>query len=54
MFLPIFIFLMIFSPVLIPAAITAVHAIKRTNRPGYLAGHPQALASRGFAVPAAA
>jgi hypothetical protein len=54
MFMPIFIFLMIFSPVIIPAVITAVHAIKRTNQPSYLAGHPQALASRGFAVPSAA
>jgi hypothetical protein len=54
MLLPFLIFLMIFSPVLIPAAITAFHAIKRTNQPGYLAGHPKALASRGFAVPAAA
>jgi hypothetical protein len=50
MLLPIFIFLMILFPVLLPAGITAVDAIKRA----YRRNRPAILAPRGFAVPAAA
>jgi hypothetical protein len=53
MLLPIIIFLMVLFPVLLPAAITAVHAVRRTNRPGYAVGRPRSLAPRR-AVPAAA
>jgi hypothetical protein len=53
MLLPIIIFLMILSPVLIPAVSTAVHAVTRTNQPTGTAGYPRSLASRRL-VPAAA
>jgi hypothetical protein len=46
MLLPAFIFLMILFPVLLPAGITAVDAIRRAYR--------RNLAPRPFAVPAAA
>jgi hypothetical protein len=45
---------MVLFPVLLPAAITAVHAVRRTNRPGYAAGQPRNLAARRLAVPTAA
>jgi hypothetical protein len=48
MLLPVFIFLMILSPVLIPTAVTIVNVMQGNHRP---AGHP---ARRFFAVPAAA
>jgi hypothetical protein len=51
MLVPFMIFLMILSPVLIPAAVTAVDAVSRRNR---TAGHPRSVAARRFAVPAAA
>jgi hypothetical protein len=54
MLLPIIIFLMILSPVLLPATITAVDAVRRTIRPAETAGYPWSLASRRLAVPAAA
>jgi hypothetical protein len=54
MLLPMIIFLMVLFPVLLPAAITGVHAVRRTNRPGYAAGRPRSLAARRLAVPAAA
>ena len=57
MFLPIIIFLMILSPVLIPTTITAVHAIARpqqTYRPARAASYPGRLPSRRLAVPAGA
>jgi hypothetical protein len=54
MLLPVFIFLMILSPVLIPAVGTALHAVKRTNRPTGFAGYPRSLASPRLAMPAAA
>jgi hypothetical protein len=54
MLLPVFIFLMILSPVLIPAVGTAIHAVKQTNRPVGTAGYPRILASRRLAIPAAA
>jgi hypothetical protein len=50
MLLPAIIFLMILFPVLLPAGITAVDAIKRA----YRQNRPAILAPRGFAVPAAA
>jgi hypothetical protein len=50
MFVPFLIFLMILSPVLIPTAVTIVNALREKHRPG----HPRSLASRRFAVPAAA
>jgi hypothetical protein len=50
MFIPVLIFLMILSPVLLPAGITAVDAIKRA----YRRNRPAILAPRGFAIPAAA
>ena len=49
MLLPIFIFLTILFPVLLPAGITAVGAIKRA----YRRNQPAALPRR-FAIPAAA
>jgi hypothetical protein len=54
MLLPVVIFLMILFPVLLPATITAVHALKQTYRPTGTAGYPRSLASRRLAVPAAA
>lgn len=54
MLLPIFIFLMILFPVLLPAGITAVDAIKRAYRQNRPTVHLPNLAPRGFAVPAAA
>jgi hypothetical protein len=54
MLVPVFIFLMILSPVLIPAIGTAVHAARRASWPTGTAGYPRSLASRRFAVPAAA
>jgi hypothetical protein len=54
MLLPVIIFLMILSPVLIPAISTAIHAARRANRPAATAGYPRSLASRRLAVPAAA
>jgi hypothetical protein len=54
MLVPLFIFLMILSPVLIPAAVTVVDAMQGNRRPAGAAGHPRSLASRRFAVPAAA
>jgi hypothetical protein len=53
MFLPFIIFLMILSPVLIPAAVTVVNVMKGNHRPATTAGYPQSLASRRL-VPAAA
>jgi hypothetical protein len=53
MLVPFLIFLMILSPVLIPAAVTAADAVSR-NRRNRIAGHPRSVASRRFAVPAAA
>ena len=50
MLLPAIIFLMILFPVLLPATVTAVDAIKRA----YQQNRPAILAPRGFAVPAAA
>jgi hypothetical protein len=54
MLVPFLIFLMILSPVLIPAAVTAADAVSRANRRNRVAGHPRSVASRRFAVPAAA
>jgi hypothetical protein len=51
MLLPFMIFLMILSPVLIPAAVTIVDIMQRSHRPAGIAGHPS---RRFFAVPAAA
>jgi hypothetical protein len=50
MLLPAIIFLMILFPVLLPAGITAIDAVKRA----YQQNRPAILAPRGFAVPAAA
>jgi hypothetical protein len=52
MLLPFIIFLMILTPVLIPTAVTAAHAIRQFNRPGYAAGYPRT--SARLAVAAAA
>jgi len=54
MLVPAFIFLMILSPALLPAGITAADAIMRAYRRNRAAGHLQNLAPRRFAVPAAA
>jgi len=54
MFLPVLIFLMILSPVLIPAVGTVIHAAWHANRPAGTAGYPRSLASRRLAIPAAA
>jgi hypothetical protein len=54
MLVPFIIFLMILSPVLIPAAVTIVDVMQRNRRPAGTAGHPRSLASRRLAVPAAA
>jgi hypothetical protein len=54
MLVPFIIFLMILSPVLIPTAVTIVNALQENHRPVGTAGHPRSLASRRFAVPAAA
>ncbi|HZC90591.1 MAG TPA: hypothetical protein VE400_08020 [Mycobacterium sp.] len=54
MLVPAFIFLMILFPVLLPAGITAVDAIKRAYRRNRAAGGLQTMAPRRFAVPAAA
>ena len=51
MFVPFFIFLMILSPVLIPAAVTILNVIQGNHRP---AGQPGFFAARRLAVPAAA
>jgi hypothetical protein len=50
MLLPALIFLMVLFPVLLPAGITAVDAIKRA----YRQNRPAIQAPRGLAVPAAA
>lgn len=42
---------LVLFPVLVPAIITAAHAILGTNRP---AGYPQHMAPRRLAAPAAA
>jgi hypothetical protein len=52
--LPFVIFLMILSPVLIPAAVTVLNVMRGNHRPAATAGYPRSLASRRFAVPAAA
>jgi hypothetical protein len=55
MLVPVIIFLMILSPVLIPAVVTLVDVMRRKRRPAGTAGHPRSLASGRFAaVPAAA
>jgi hypothetical protein len=54
MLLPVLIFLMILSPVLIPAVGTAIHAAGRPNRPAGIVGYPRSLTSRRLAIPAAA
>jgi hypothetical protein len=54
MLVPFMIFLMILSPVLIPTAVTIVNVMQGNHRPVGTAGHPRSLASRRFAVPAAA
>ena len=54
MLVPFLIFLMILSPVLIPTAVTIVNALRENRRPVDTAGHLRSLASRRFAVPAAA
>ena len=51
MLLPVFIFLMILSPVLLPASITAVDAISRAFRRTQNAGDPSSLASRRATQP---
>ena len=51
MLIPFMIFLMILSPVLIPAAVTIVNVMQGNHRPAGTAGHPS---RRFFAVPAAA
>jgi hypothetical protein len=53
MLLPLIIFLMILSPVLVPAAVTVVNVMKRNHRPAATVGYPRGLASRRL-VPAAA
>ena len=54
MLVPFIIFLMILSPVLIPAAVTIVNVMQGNHRPASTAGHSRSLASRRFALPAAA
>jgi hypothetical protein len=54
MLVPFLIFLMILSPVLIPAAVTVADAVSRANWRNQIAGHPRNVASRRFTVPAAA
>jgi hypothetical protein len=54
MLVPFIIFLMILSPVLVPAAVTIVNVMQGNHRPAGTVGHPRSLASRRFAVPAAA
>jgi hypothetical protein len=54
MLVPFLIFLMILSPVLIPAAVTAADAASRAHRRNRMAGHPRSVASGRFAVAAAA
>jgi hypothetical protein len=54
MLVPFLIFLMILSPVLVPAAVTAADAVRRAKRRKRMAGHPRSVAARRFAVPAAA
>jgi hypothetical protein len=54
MLLPAIIFLMILFPVLLPAGITAVHAIARTYRRTQATGYSWTLAPPRFAVAAAA
>jgi hypothetical protein len=54
MLLPLFIFLMILFPVLLPATITAVHAVSRAYRADRTTALPRSFAPRSFAVPAAA
>ena len=51
--LPFIIFLMILSPVLIPAAVTVVNVMQGNHRPAAITGY-RSLASRRLAVPAAA
>ena len=53
MLLPLFIFVMILFPVLLPAAITAVHAVSRAYRADRTTALPRSFAPRSF-VPAAA
>jgi hypothetical protein len=50
---PFIIFLMILSPVLIPAAVTVMNVMKGNHRPAATAGYPRSLASHRL-VPAAA
>ena len=54
MLLPVFIFLMILSPVLLPASIAAFDAITRAFGRTQNAGYPRSLASRRLAAPAVA
>ena len=55
MLVPFMIFLMILSPVLIPAAVTIVNVMQGNHRPADATSHPRSLASRRFfPVPAAA
>jgi hypothetical protein len=56
MLLPLIIFLMILSPVLIPMALTAGDAIvrwQRSYRPAQAAGYPRRMPSRSLAAAAA-
>ena len=53
MLVPSIIFLMILSPVLIPAAVTVMNVMKGNHRPAATAGYPRSLASHRL-VPAAA
>jgi hypothetical protein len=55
MLLPVIIFVIVLSPVLVPATITAVHAIarwQRTYRPAQAASYPRRMPSRRLAVAA--
>jgi hypothetical protein len=54
MLVPFIIFLMILSPVLIPAVGTVIHTARHANRPAGTTGYPRSLASRRLAIPAAA
>ncbi len=57
MLLPVIIFMMVLSPVLVPAVITAAHAVARwgrTYRLARTASYPRRTPSRRLAVPATA